>query len=192
MNGDWMQMYNFQAPMVSGAILVIHVAVLALLFWAWRSPQARARIAQLTGDVPQSRRVATGSRSAQRIPADATPTERALYDAAGRVASGWPVPLEAAVQRGASGTALVLTWHDGDLQRSVIAVAPDGGGVEMSGALRAPALPVERRPLGRDAAAVDANRLTMLLRLAMESVETWTLSPPASAVSAPGNPNAAD
>jgi hypothetical protein len=49
----------------------------------------------------------------------------------------------------------------------VIAVAPDGGGVEMSGALRAPGQPVERRSLGRDAAAVDANRVTMLLRLAM-------------------------
>jgi Zn-dependent protease len=192
LNGDWMQMYDFRVPMVSGTILIIHVAVLALLFWAWKSPKVRARIAQLTDDVPPSRRVATGSRSAPRIPADATPTERALYDAAGRVASGWPVPLEAAIQRGSGGTALVLTWQDGALQRSVIAVAPDGGGVEMSGALRAPGQPVERRSLGRDAAAVDANRVTMLLRLAMESVETWTPSPATSAMAAPGNPNAAD
>lgn len=192
LNGDWMQMYDFRTPMISGAILVIHVAVLALLFWAWKSAKVRARIAQLTDDVAPTRRVATGPRAEGRIPADATPTERALYDAAGRVASGWPVPLEAAIQRGSGGTALVLTWHDGDLQRSVIAVAPESGGVEMSGALRAPSQPVERRPLGRDAAAVDPNRLTMLLRLAMESVETWTVTPATSSVAAPGSPKAAD
>lgn len=192
LNGDWMQMYDFRVPMVSGAIAVIHVAVLGLLFWAWKSPRARARIAQLTDDTPPTRKVATGTRASQRIPADATPTERALYDAAGRVASGWPVPLEAAIQRGTGGTALVLTWHDGDLQRSVIAVAPESGGVDMSGALRTPTQPVERRPLGHDAAAVDANRITMLLRLAMESVETWTPSQAATSVSAPGSPTAAD
>jgi hypothetical protein len=192
LNGDWMQMYEFHVPLVSGVIAVIHVTVLALLFWAWKSPKVRARIAQLTDDTPPTRRVATGGRAAQRVPADATPTERALYDAAGRVASGWPVPLEAAIQRGSGGTALVLTWHDGDLQRSVIAVAPDSGGVDMSGALRTPTQPVERRPLGHDAATIDANRLTMLLRLAMESVETWTPSPATPAVSASGNPKAAN
>ncbi len=49
MNGDWVQMYDGGVPQLSLVILIIHLSVLALLFWAWRSPTARARIAQLTG-----------------------------------------------------------------------------------------------------------------------------------------------
>lgn len=193
LNGDWMQMYDFRVPAVSVTILVIHVAMLAGLFWAWKSPKVRARIAKLTDDTPPAKRISTATRAESALPAGATPTERALHEAAGRVASGWPVPLDAALQRGSGGTALVLSWDEGGLQRSVIAVAPNGGGVEITGVLRPPGQPPEQRSLGRDAAAPDANRLTMLLRLAMESVEGWApgrdLIPSRTT---PGAPNAAD
>ncbi len=193
LNGDWMQMYDFRVPALSAAILAIHVAVLGALFWAWKSPRARARIAQLTGDTAPARRIATAGRGAGSLPAAATPTERALLEAANRVASGWAVPLNAAIQRGSGGVALILSWGEGALERSVIAAAPDSGGVEMTGVLRQAGRPPEKQALGQDAAPLDANRLTMLLRLAMESVEGWTPSREmATPVASPQNPTAAD
>ena len=174
LNGDWMQMYDFRVPALSGAILAVHVAVLGLLVWAWKSPRARARIAALTADTSMARRVPTGSGRSMAAPASATPTERALHEAATRVASGWPVPLEAAIQRAGAGAALILTWGDGALRRSVIAAAPESGPLEFSGALRVAGRPPEQRALGRDPAPLDPDRLTMMLRLAMETVEGWT------------------
>jgi len=174
LNGDWMQMYDFSAPALSATILVIHVVVLGGLFWAWKSPRARDRIAELTGDAAGPARGVGSKRSSRLTSDDATPTERTLRDVAARVASGWPTPVDASIQQSASGTALILSWGLQPLQRSVIAVVADRGGVELSGALRAEGLPPEQRAIGRDPAMLDADRLTMMLRLAMETVEGWT------------------
>ncbi len=177
LNGDWTQMYSFSVPALSLAILVIHLLVLAALFWGWKSPTMQARVARLTGGSPGSARTSAMSR---RFPATsragATSTEETLRDAAGRVASGWSFPLEAAIQSGRNGSALVLSWGNGTAQRSVMAVAPESGGIEFSGALRPDGGSPEQRPLGRDPGALDADRLTMMLRLAMETVEGWTPS----------------
>ncbi|MCA9879221.1 MAG: M50 family metallopeptidase [Thermomicrobiales bacterium] len=172
LNGDWMQMYDFSVPALSVAILVIHLSILGLLLFAWRSPKVRARIAQLTADTPAARR--PGSR--QMALSEATATERTLHEAASRVASGWPTPIEAAIQRGPASSALILTWGDAGLRRSVIASAPANGGIDLSGALRSGVRPPEQRPLGRDPAPLDAERLTLMLRLAMETVNGWTPS----------------
>jgi hypothetical protein len=90
------------------------------------------------------------------------------------VASGWPQPVEAAMQRGHAGSALVLSWDDGGLRRSVIAVAPESGGLELTGALQAAGQPPERRPLGRDVTPLDVEHVTLMLRLAMETVAGWS------------------
>ena len=170
-NGDWMQMYDFSVPVLSAIILVVHVAVLGLLAYAWKNPGIRARIAKLTAEAPPARRAGGG----RQMPlSEATATERTLHEAASRVSSGWPVPVEAALQRGQSGSALILTWGDPGFRRSVIASAPEAGGVDLSGVLRVAALPPEQRPLGRDPAPLDAERLTLMLRLAMETVNGWT------------------
>jgi hypothetical protein len=175
LGGDWMQMYSFTIPWLSALILSIHVSVLALLFWAWRSPRVRTRVAELTGGPPGPPRVAPAERIASATPAGETATERTLREAATRVASGWAAPVEAAMQRGRDGSALVLSWEEAGLRRSVLAVAPNTGGVELSGALRENGGPPEQRNLGRDPQLLDADRLTMLLRLAMETVEGWTI-----------------
>jgi len=175
LNGDWTQMYSFSVPRLSAAILVIHVAVLGVMFWAWKSPAVRGRIAVLTADSTQRQRVrmaAGQSTDASRV---VTPVERTLREAAGRVASGWPVPVEAAIQRGQSETALILSWGEGALRRSVIAAAPDAGGVEISGAVRLDGLPPQHRALGHESGSLDADRLTMALRVAMEAVDRWEL-----------------
>ena len=170
-NGDWMQMYDFSVPMLSALILVVHVAVLGLLAFAWKSPAIRARIATLTGESAPARRASSG----RQMPlSEATATERTLHEAASRVASGWPSPVEAAIQRGPAGSSLILTWGDPSFRRSVIASAPQTGGIDLSGVLRVAARPPEQRALGRDPAPLDAERLTLMLRLAMESVNGWT------------------
>lgn len=171
-NGDWSQMYSGTAPLLNGAILVVHIATLALLFWGWKSPAAQARIAKLTGAPPAPRRIPTPQRPGGE-PAASTPTEQAMRDAATRVAGGWPVPVEAATQQAANGLALLLSWNDGGLRRSVLAIAPESGGMEYSGVVQANGTALERRPLGRDTGTVDADRLTMMLRLAMETVSGW-------------------
>lgn len=182
-NGDWAQMYGISGligdwtyigtePALNLAILLVHVSVLALLFCGWKSPAVQARIAKLTAAPPAPRRI-PASRRADIGPATSSPTEEAMRDAATRVSSGWPVPVEAATQQGANGLALLLSWNDEGLRRSVLAVAPESGGMEYSGVLQTNGTAPERRPLGRDTGTVDADRLTMMLRLAMETVSGW-------------------
>jgi hypothetical protein len=174
LNGDWTQMYGGGVPALSLVILVIHVTVLAVLFWAWKSPAMRARVARLTGGSPRSGRVSTRSRLPANADAGSPAVEQTLREAATRVASGWSSPVEAAIQRGRNGSALVLSWGNGAVRRSVMAVAPETGGIEFSGALRSDGGSPEQRPLGRDPGERDVDRLTMMLRLAMEAVEGWT------------------
>lgn len=186
LNGDWKQMYDGGVPALSAAILVIHISVLAALFWAWKSPAVQARVAALTG-LPAGPRRGVASRGAgSGAQANETAAERALREAASRVASGWPTPVEGALQRGKAGSALVLSWGDGGLRRSVMAVAPLTGGMELSGALRADGGPPQQRPLGHDPGAIEADRLTMVLRLAMETVDGW--APPLDGA-APASPS---
>jgi hypothetical protein len=186
MNGDWVQMYDGGVPQLSLVILIIHLSVLTLLFWAWRSPTVRARIAHLTGGPAGTRRVAISSRPGGQQRADETAIERTLREAASRVASGWSTPVEASLQRGRAGTALLLSWREGALRRSVVAIAPESGGVEFSGAISLDGQSPQQRALGRDPAPIDVDRLTMMLRLAMETVNGWTL--PLEETSAPPAP----
>ena len=174
LNGDWTQMYGGGVPALSLLILIIHITVLAALFWAWKSPAMRARVARLTGGSPRTGRIsATSKLSATADPGPAA-VEQTLREAATRVASGWSSPVEAAIQRGRNGSALVLSWGSGAVQRSVVAVAPETGGIEFSGALRSNGGSPQQRPLGRDPGERDVDRLTMMLRLAMEAVEGGT------------------
>ena len=101
--------------------------------------------------------------------------EQTLREAATRVASGWSSPVEAAIQRGRNGSALVLSWGTGAVRRSVMAIAPETG-VSNSRELALRRWIAEQRPLGRDPGERDVDRLTMMLRLAMEAVEGWTPS----------------
>jgi hypothetical protein len=174
LSGDWTHVYGGRVPALSLAILIIHITVLAALFWSWKSPAVHARVARLTGGSLRSGRISATSRSPATSKAGATAVEQTLREAATRVASGWSSPVEAAIQRGRNGSALVLSWGTGAVRRSVMAIAPETGGIEFSGALRSDGGSPEQRPLGRDPGERDADRLTMMLRLAMESVEGWT------------------
>jgi hypothetical protein len=176
LNGDWTQMYSGGVPALSLVILAIHITVLAALFWAWKSPAMQTRLARLTGGVVRSSRTSATSRLPSTPEAGATAVEQTLREAATRVASGWSSPVEAAIQRGRNGSALVLSWGTGAVRRSVMATALETGGIEFSGVLLSGGGSLEQRPLGRDPGERDVDRLTMMLRLAMEAVEGWAPS----------------
>jgi hypothetical protein len=167
-------MYGGGVPALSLVILIVHITVLATLFWAWKSPAMRARVARLTGGSPRSGRSPARPRFPATSEAGATAVEQTLREAATRVASGWSSPVEAAIQRGRNSPALVLSWGTGAVRRSVMAVALETGGIEFSGALQSGGGSPEQRPLGRDPGERDVDRLTIMLRLAMEAVEGWT------------------
>jgi len=175
MNGDWTQMYAGGVPGLSLGILILHVSILGALWWAWHNPGVRARVAALT-DAPAFRpvRLRPDRRSGERsVPADATPVERLLGDAAERVVSGWPSPVRAGIQPTPDGAMLVLSWEGGGMQRAVLARVA-GGQVDISGVAVVDGDRTVRQPLRREPGVPDADRLTLALRLAMETVEAWT------------------
>jgi hypothetical protein len=173
MDGDWSQIYRGGVPALSGAILVVHVGILALLLWSWRDDRFRARVVSLTGAGPPVHRLNLGSAGAAEAPARgvlATP-EAALREAASRVASGWPVPLDGALQRRANGLLLMLTWPSAGSTRSLVAWAPASGGVQLTGVVATAGNPPTRWAIVQDPSPLDPDRLTLALRIALETVE---------------------
>lgn len=189
LNGDWTQMYRGGVPALSAAIAIVHVAILALVLWAWRGDRFRGRLATLTGagaaGAAPVRRIRLGDRRMDRAGRDPAPSgvEALLREAAGRVAAGWTARVEAAIQTRDDGTLLVLGWQDdGGRARNVLAWAPNAGGIELSGAVGGDGQTPTPRPIGREPEGLDADRLTLALRVAMETVEAWsptTVSAPA-------------
>jgi len=174
LNGDWSQMYRGGVPALSAVILALHAGILGFLWWAWRSDRVRSRIAALTEAPPGVRRLPLTDRRDGGRRGTGSSLEAVLEEAASRVASGWPVPVDGAIQRRADGALLALTWRGGGQLRSVLAWAPAHGGVEFTGAAGVEGLPPARRALGREAGPLEPDRLTIALRLAMEAVEGWT------------------
>jgi hypothetical protein len=185
MEGDWSQMYFGGVPALSAVIFAVQVGIVALMLWMWKSPAMHARIAALTGGAPGGyapiRRVDRAGKTA--TPANrADPVQAALADAAERVASGWPAPVESGIQQRHDGPLLVLSWTAGGARRAVLALArPDAvlltGVAHWSGG----ATPVTQ-PLGQERTPIDPDQLTLALRLAMERVDAWR---PASAGAVP-------
>jgi len=173
LNGDWSQVYRGGAPRLAAAILAVHAAILVAGVAALRSDRVGRRIAALTGVPPGSRRRPLGGvrrAEAAELPADGP--DRTLLEAADRVAAGWPTPVESTVQRRAEGALLLVAWEGGGAVRSVSVWVPRGGDAELAGAVAANGAAPIRRPLARLPAA-DADRLTIALRVAMETVATW-------------------
>lgn len=188
LEGDWSQMYNGGVPALSFAILVVHLSILGLGFWAWKNPGMRDRIAVLTGaPTGSSRRLFGGVEGGHTAPAAGNPTvEPIMQAAAARVASGWPVPVNGMLQRRPDATMLLLSWQAGGATRAVVATAPLAGGLEIWGrqstvapgqpATNGTAPPLQRQ-LSHFDTVPDADQLTFALRLAMEEVERWQPSP---------------
>lgn len=157
LNGDFRQMYSFEAPVASTIILAVHLSILGLTFWALRNPRFQALVAERTG-LPRhvSRGVFGGLRPTGRplngarsfgagsgspfppgSPLGAA-AER-LQEAGKRVAFGWngpvqvglvPVMASPADGGAATGIALVLAWKgatDGRSRRVIARYQPQSG-----------------------------------------------------------------
>ncbi|MDQ3693605.1 MAG: hypothetical protein M3464_08250 [Chloroflexota bacterium] len=177
LNGDWSQMYFGDVPALSVVILVIHAGILATLFWAWRNPGMRARIAALTGAPPGLRRLQAGRRRsaapARPGTAAATGIEAVLQDVADRVVSGWPAPVEASLQARPDATLLLLSWTEENVPRGVVVLTPAAGGYEIRGVAHWPGTDPDVRGISRSPGPVAADPLTMAVRLGMEAVAHW-------------------
>ena len=173
-NGDWRQMYGKGDTATTTAVLLVHAASLGLLYWLWRDQRMNGRIARLTGATATPQRLQIGRLPAKPA-ADASATERVLHEAATRVASGWSVPVDGAVQRRPDGVALVLSWQANGVRRSILALATQLGGIEIKGAAALVGLPLIPLPVASRAGQLDVDRLTLMLRLAMETVDQWSL-----------------
>jgi uncharacterized membrane protein YozB (DUF420 family) len=174
LNGDWRQMYFGGVPSLSLVILVVHVLVLAALYWGWKDARVRARLATLTGGGGmRPLRVRAGGGPPPARPG--SPLERTLEEAGARAASGWPGPVQAGVQPTPDGAVLVLSWNHADGQRAVMARV-SGERVDVAGAATFGGQTV-RRPLDVLPTMPDADALTLRLRLAMEVVEGWDGAP---------------
>lgn len=185
LNGDWNQIYFGDAPALSIAILIVHAGILALGWWLWKDAQMSTRLAALTS-APRGteRRLLGGLRQspaheAARI-VQMTPEERLLHDTGQRVASGWPQPVQVALESNAqAGTVLTMAWQRGDEMRAVAARALPTGTIDIfggSGERRSGATaPITiRTRIDSLAPPPDVDRLTMALRVAMETVDRWT------------------
>lgn len=198
LNGDFRQMYSFDAPVVSTVVLIVHGSAIAFGLWAFRSPSFRARVNKATDRPPQS---AAGDRSpAQNRPVNlqfAQPpspfpeqsvlgrTAARFRDAGERLVAGWPVPLQSGVipltgRVGAppSGVALLLRWQSPNDQRrrQLMVQSLDGSGLRVIGQAGEQASgtsPARTNYLIDQKTMGEDDDLVMQLRLAMEEVESW-------------------
>lgn len=195
LSGDWSQMYFNEAPALSVAILVGHVGILALGWWAWRNPAVQQRVAVLTGLPAGIGRGPLGGlrRAATRSAPVDDGVDGLLGDAGRRVADGWPVATDVTVARNGEQRVLFLGWVNADGERRAVVgiAAPTGefdlwGTTEVAndradGRANGPALgdatAAVRQHLKRVPALTDVDRLTLELRLAMETVEAWRPAP---------------
>jgi hypothetical protein len=190
LNGDFRQIYAFEAPLASAVFAAIHLGALAAGIWAMRSPVVRARWEARTG-----RRPATGQRTGRPVElrfADAPlpfPAGSALgiagerfRDAAQRISPGWPAPIQHSViavqtSQGAppSGVALLLRWpgtRDGQ-RRQLIAQSGGMGDLRLvgqAGEAGGTARNLASEPLPED------DQLVVRLRVAMEQVDGWEIA----------------
>ncbi len=198
LNGDFRQMYSFDAPIVSTVALIVHGSAIVFGVWAFRSRSFRARVNRATGRPPQA---PAGNRSTpQTRPVDlqfAQPpspfpeqsllgrTSARFREAGERLVAGWPVPLQSGVipltsRAGAlpSGVALLLRWQSPNDQRrrQLMVQSLDGSGLRVIGQAEEQApgsSPARTNYLIDQPTMGDDDDLVMQLRLAMEEVESW-------------------
>ena len=195
LNGDFRQIYAFDAPVASSVFAAIHLGALGAGIWAMRSPLVRARWEARTG-----RPSAGGQRPGRPVelrfagaplpfPAGSALAVAGehLREAAGRIAPGWPVPVQHSVvpvqtSQGAppSGVALLLRWpgtRDG-LRRQVIAQSGGTGDLRLVGQA-GEAKPGASAPASRFLASEplpEDDQLVQRIRVAMEQVDGWEVA----------------
>ncbi|MGH2557976.1 MAG: site-2 protease family protein [Thermomicrobiales bacterium] len=185
LNGDWSQIYFGDVPALSTVIGVCHAAILGAGYWASRNPAMRHRLAELTGLPPGAERglfgdigrVASGSSRAPAKRVNLSPAAKSLTEAGQRVASGWPLPVEASIHDRDGISAMALSWQSNNRRQTVVARGLPTGATEIWGAVETTKVtdpsPIYRRQMKQWTSMPSTDVLTMDLRLAMEEIESW-------------------
>jgi hypothetical protein len=178
LGGDWTQMYRGGVPALSVLIFAGHAGLLGFGIWAFRNDAIQARLAALTG-LPRGthRGYMGGIRQRERsFPSSSSEEERRLRDAAQRVASGWPHPVQIMTQQqrqsqpGGSGVAMTWTGNGSGRSRRMLVRENGMGGLEIWGASSSDAETQPERLLTLSTVP-GTDDLTLTLRLAMEDIE---------------------
>jgi hypothetical protein len=77
-------------------------------------------------------------------------------------------------------TLLFLAWSSDSVQRGVVVLVQAIGGYEVRGVVHRPGEEPDVRGITRSPKLVDADALTITVRLAMEAVEEWRPAVPAT------------
>jgi hypothetical protein len=174
MNGDWRQMYDSGVPWLTGVIVAVQAAVLAIGYWLATNPRMKAQAARLT-DVPSGfeRGLLGGMRPGSIDPATLSPAEQALREATSRVSSGWSQPVSTHMQRYEGGTASVLEWGNPAGRRVVAIRVHANGRTELVRFHLVPNGAAPRPPqlLHAWPSVPPADELTLGLRVAMERAD---------------------
>jgi hypothetical protein len=192
MEGDWSQMYHGGVPALSLAIGVVHAGLLIAAYVAWKSPGFRRRLAERTAMPTDAERRLFGGLRRGAVPmqqaaaddgvanfAPASPAEARFRAAADRVARGWGQPVQGRIDRRDEGTQVALVWQSVGARRAVAMRQENAGRVSISGAVAKVSadgpdgFAPTRQELRSWSELPDENDLTMALRVAMESVESW-------------------
>lgn len=185
LNGDWSQIYLEGMPPLSVMILVGHVGILALAFWASRNASVRRRLAVLTGLPSGAERGLLGelapsaARAGRRTsaPRAVSPAALVLQETGQRVADGWPHPVQGTIHERDGLVVASLGWLSQDTRRTVVTRILPTGSTELWGILQPNdqpgGEPTARRQLQTWPALPEVDALTMSTRLAMEEVERW-------------------
>lgn len=178
LNGDWRQMY-FDSPRWMAMIIVaVQLAILVFGYWLYKDPGMRRRLSELTGVPPgYERGILGGLQPVAPQMQTLSPIERTLKDAADRVSSGWPVPVQVSLNRQPTMSMMVVAWSNQGAEHAVLTNAHDGGQVELWGigghnGAANPAY-LRREALRRWPSMPTSDELVMALRVGMERVSSW-------------------
>lgn len=179
LNGDWRQMYFDSPSWMAMIIVAVQVATLAGGWWLYKDAGMRRRLDALTGVPPgYTRGVLGGLQHATPELQVLSPIEKTLKEAADRVKSGWPVPVQVALNRQPNMSMMVVTWTNHGSEQAVLTNAHDGGQVELwgIGGLNGTADPafLRREALRRWPSMPTSDELVMALRIGMERVSNWS------------------
>jgi hypothetical protein len=187
-SGDWSQMYRSGIPWLTGLIVIIQVAFIAIGWWGMRNPGIRNRIAELTG-LPDgaSLRMGFGSggeqavRKVERIDAARLAgDEKIIGGAVTRVATGWPHRTDTRIDRGPNASVSSMSWRSNDADRTVAVVARPSGEIAIVGSVhshRDPGAPANQGMLRSWPSLPTEDELTMALRIAAEQIDALNPSP---------------
>ena len=181
LEGDYHQMYFGGVRWLAIVIGIGHAGILAGAYFASKNDRASAYFARLTGLPPGVHRGFMGGFRVVEQPgaaSDAPPSlaQRLLTEAGQRVASGWDVNVETAIDRRPAATTLLMQWQRNGSERVVLVSAASNGPTAIIGMIGSRGPAARRVELASWPALPSEDQLVLSLRVGMESIDVASTS----------------